>query len=167
VSNQSILRLFWVAMFCMGPSSAVAASNPLEVKWNELAALIAGHRVELVLLEGRQVRGEAIAVRESALLMDVKDSDANGYPKGNAAVPRASINVIKLERSRGTWGRSMGTVLGVLTGASVGGYVAATTAQSAGAAIPIFVGIASATSLAGYYTGRQLDRRFTMIKVVP
>jgi hypothetical protein len=60
----------------------------------------------------------------------------------------------------------MGTVVGVLTGLVLGGYTASHT-NSAGAGIPVFLGIASGVSIAGYYTGKELDLRITLIKIVP
>jgi hypothetical protein len=74
--------------------------------------------------------------------------------------------LIKLERKRGSWSRTLGTVAGVLTGLVIGGYTAAHT-DSAGAGIPTFLGIASGISIAGYYTGREIDRRITLIRIPP
>lgn len=148
------------------PQGAFAESKPLEVKWNELPALIGGHRVALELTNGVTVKGEAVAVREDAILVDVA-SAVTGYPKGNGQVPRASVGLIALERSRGGWGRTLGTVVGVIGGLAIGGYVAGTATDSAGAAIPTFIGIASGISVGGYFAGKSLDRRVTRIRVVP
>lgn len=57
--------------------------------------------------------------------------------------------------------------VGVLSGVVVGGYVAATATDSAGAGIPTFLGIAGAASVGGYIIGREVDKRTTLIKVVP
>ena len=81
--------------------------------------------------------------------------------------PDPAVTRIRVERTRGSWGRSIGTTLGVLTGLSVGGYAAATTSDSAGKAIPIFLVIAGAISVGGYYLGRSADRKVTVIQVVP
>jgi hypothetical protein len=164
--NQKIRAVFLVALLCVGQKAARAESKPLEVKWSELAALIGGHHVVLELTDGVIVKGEVAAVREDTILMDVS-SAVKGYAKGNGSIPRASIGLIDLERTRGAWGRTMGTVIGVLGGLTVGGYVAATKTNSAGAGIPVFLGIASGMSLGGYYAGRGLDKRVTHLKVVP
>ncbi len=158
---------FLLALLCAGQSNAFSESKPLELKWNELGSMIVGQRVELMLADGTDIKGEAVAVREDTLVMDVrKASGESHYAKGSATIPRGSIGLIRLDRKRGSWGRTMGTVVGVLTGLVLGGYTAAHT-NSAGAGIPVFLGIASGVSIAGYYTGKELDRRITLIKIVP
>jgi hypothetical protein len=109
-----------------------------------------------------------VAVREDTLVMDVKKASGEShYAKGSATIPRGSIGLIRLDRKRGGWGRTMGTVVGVLTGLVLGGYTAAVHTNSAGVGIPVFLGIASGVSIAGYYAGKELDRRITSIKIVP
>jgi hypothetical protein len=119
-------------LFCLVQASVHAETRPLELKWGELAATIQGHRVELTLTGGTRVTGDVAAIRDDAMVLDVKkSSDARAYPKGNASIPRGSIQLVKLKRS-GAWGRTLGTTLGVLSGLTVGGYVAGTTQNSAG-----------------------------------
>ena len=48
----------------------------------------------------------------------------------------------------------------------VGRYMAAWPANSAGTGIPAFIGIASGISVAGYFAGREIDRRVTVIRIV-
>ena len=157
-----------ILLLCACHMLVLAESRPLELKWGELSAIIVGHRVQLVLPDATAIKGEAIAVREEALVMDVKGtSNAKAYPKGSASIPRASVTLIQVERRRGSWGRRLGTVVGVLSGVVVGTYVAAVTADSAGAGIATFLGIASAGTVGGYYVGKELDRQVTRIKIVP
>ena len=100
--------------------------------------------------------------------MDVKKtSGEKAYPKGSGSIPRNMVSIIKLERTRGSWGRSIGTVIGVMAGLVVGGYVTYVATDSAGTGIPVFLGVASATAVGGYYAGRGLDKRTTLIKIVP
>ena len=157
-----------VLLLCACHVLVLAESRPLELKWGELSPIIGGQRVQLVLPEGTAIKGEAIAVREEALVMDVKGtSNAKAYPKGSATIPRGSVTLIQVERRRGSWGRKLGTVVGVLSGVVLGGYVAAVTADSAGAGIATFLGIASAGTVGGYYVGKRLDKQVTLIKIVP
>jgi len=104
-----------------------------------------------------KINGDVVAVREEALLLDTK---------GNSNIPRASVAQINLERRRGVWGRTLGTVFGILTGMTLGSYAAFHT-DSAGAAIPTFLGVSTAIGFSGYYAGKQLDRRVTHIRIVP
>jgi hypothetical protein len=157
-----------VVVFFLLAEVSPAESKPLELKWNELSSMIAGHQVELTLPEGATIRGEAVAVREDALVIDVqRSSGAKAYPKGSATIPRASVSLIKLERARGSAGRTLGTIGGVLTGLVVGGYTASVATDNASTAIPLFLGMATGISIAGYYLGRAADRRVTVIRVVP
>jgi hypothetical protein len=126
------------------------------MRWNELAPLISGQRVEVIQNDGLKIKGEVVTVRDAELLLDAK---------GNRVVARASVAQINLERRRGAWGRSLGTVLGILTGMTVGGYAAIHT-DSAGAAIPVFLGVSAAGGAGGYYLGRLMDRRVTKIRIV-
>ena len=164
-----------VALICAVLASSVAVTaqgksggKPLELKWDELTPMIRGHRVEVTLADGTNVRGEAIAVREDTLVLDVSgSSNPQTYPNGNGSIPRGAVVLIQLERSRGSSAKTLGTVIGVLAGVVVGGYVSATVAESAGSGIPLFLGLASGMTLAGYQAGKQLDRQLTSIKVVP
>ncbi len=47
-------------LVCLGPQRAFAESKPLELKWNELAGLIAGHRAMVETAEGVTVTGDVI-----------------------------------------------------------------------------------------------------------
>ncbi|HUS08135.1 MAG TPA: hypothetical protein VMZ52_17665 [Bryobacteraceae bacterium] len=143
------------AMLCSGAVAADQKSQPVALKWSELARLVQGRQVEIKLPDGATLKGEAVVVREDALVI------------GNTTVPRASLTLIKLQRPHGSWGRKLGTVLGSLTGLVVGGYVASRVADSAGSGIPLFLGMASAGTLGGYYLGRAIDHRTTWIMVLP
>jgi hypothetical protein len=157
-----------VAFALVGQSMGMAAPRPLELKWSELSSTIRGRSIELTLPEGVTVRGEVIVVREEALVVNVrKTSDKKAYPKGNAAIPRASVTVLSLKESGGHWGRKIGSGLGALSGVLAGGYVAERTASSPGSALAIFGVIAGAATLGGYFIGRSADTRTTLIRVVP
>jgi len=164
IKRRSLFMLF---LLCLRPTPLSAESKPLELRWTELAPMVAGHSVELNLADSGTVNGEAISIREDTLVLDVKKSTGiKRYGKGNAAIPRSAIRLITLQRSHGTWGRSMGTTLGIVTGLGVGGYSAAHT-DSGGAAVAVLVAVTSGMAVIGYYTGRGLDRRTTRITILP
>lgn len=151
--HNTILGVALTALLC---SSAVAADRkPIQLKWSELPPLIQGRQVEIKLPDGATLKGEAVVVREDDIVI------------GNTTVPRASLTLIKLERQHGSWGRHLGTILGSLTGIVVGGYLAGTVTHSAGSEIPLFLGVASAGTVGGYYLGRAVDHRTTWITVLP
>jgi len=127
----------------------------VELRWSELAPLIQGRRVELTLGDGAKLRGEAVVVREDSIVM------------ANASIPRESVSLIKVDKSRGSWGRKLGTVIGVVSGIVAGAYVSAVSTDSAATGIPIFLGVSSAGTLGGYFVGRGIDKRSILIKVIP
>lgn len=143
------------ALLYSAQTASFAESKPVELKWSELAPLIQSRRVELTLVDGAKLKGEAVVVREDSIVL------------GSGSIPRSSVSLIKLQRTRGSWGRKLGTVIGVLGGLVVGGYVTAVATNSAGAGIPLFLGMASGVTLGGYYIGRGIDYRTTLIKVAP
>jgi hypothetical protein len=156
---MSKLTFILVALFA-AREGAIAETGLVELKWTELAPVIRGHRVRIDL-PGGSVTGEALVVREDALVMDVaKLSGATAYRKGSAAIPRSAITRITVERSRGNWGRNLGTVLGVVGGLMIGSYTAVQTADSAAIGIPVFLGVSSGVT-------REIDRRVTVIQIVP
>jgi hypothetical protein len=162
-------RRVWVSLLlalAALPATASAQTKPLELKWSEVGSLVTGHQVVLTLTDANSVQGEVVALRDDSLLLDVSKA-VKGYPKGNGAVPRGSIVLIDLQRTKGSWGRILGTVIGTLGGMSLGGYVDAKSSPSAGQGIGTFVGLSGAGAVAGYYTGRAIDRRVTHIRIVP
>jgi len=160
--------VFLLTLLLPGQSSAFAASTPVELKWSELNTAIYGQSVELTLPGAFKIRGEVVAVRDDALVLDIRrTSDARAFPKGNAVVPRASVTLLKLEQQRGSHWRAMGTVIGVLGGVVVGTYIAAKTASSPGPGIAIFIATASAASIAGNVAGGAADRKTRLIRIVP
>lgn len=163
----SLRRLFAIVIvLCAAQGIALCESKPVELRWNELSSMIAGQKVQVVLRDGGTVSGEAMAVREDSLVLDVRRASNPTLRKGNGTIPRDSIGLIKIEKSRGGWGKTVGTVIGVLSGITLGGYAAAHT-NSAGAGIPVFLGVASGLTVAGSYAGRQSDKKETLIKIVP
>jgi hypothetical protein len=74
--------------------------------------------------------------------------------------------MVKLTETHGRWGRKMGSGLGTLAGVLAGGYIAGTTASSAGSGLAIFGVLTGVGALGGYYIGKSADARDTLIRVV-
>ena len=164
--KSSVALLTAVLLTCQ--SMAMAESGPVELKWSELSFHIQGRDIGLVLPDGTSLNGEVEAVREDALVLNVKStSAAAAHPKGNAVIARDSVGVLSLKESRAKWGRTIGVALGSITGATLGGYVAGTHANSPGAGVSTFLVITAAGTLAGYFLGKSADRRVKHIRVVP
>jgi hypothetical protein len=156
-----------VLLFTVG---AIAAAKPVETAWTGLGGLILSRKVALVLPDGAAVEGEAVAVQPDALELTItKTSDPRGYPKGAASIPRSSISTLQLMEMR-VVGRVIGTTVGLFAGVvtgtvillSNGLFAKTSTGQNVGA-VTVVIGF----PVAGFFAGRALDRRVTIIKVAP
>ncbi len=159
-----------IAAALLSNIAALAAIREVESSWANLTALIVSKRIALVLPNGASVEGEVVEVRPDALAMTIaRTSDAHANPKGAASIPRASVTKLQLLEMRPT-GRIVGTVVGAAAGlgvaigiAFIGGlFNKDATAKTAG----IIAGIVT-LPVAGFFIGRSLDRKVTLIKVVP
>ena len=161
-------RIGFLAGFCLlGLSPAIAGTSKVEVPWDRLSPLILGHTVNLVLPGGTAVTGEVIAVRADSLSMEVrKTSDAKVQPKGSASIPRASVTTLQLTEAKGMGGRVLGVVVGALVGVVAGAEIVAHTSNTEAAAVATFTGVSVAGAVGGYYTGKGVDRKTTIIRVV-
>jgi hypothetical protein len=144
------------------------AAGSIELRWSELPPLLQGNRVHVTLNDGTTVQGDVLAVRDDGLILDISRSSRRAaYRPGSGTLARTDVSVIRIERSSGGWGRHLGTLIGALSGVVIGGYVTGETTDSASAGIPLFLTVASAITVAGYYGGRRLDRKVTTIRVLP
>jgi hypothetical protein len=154
--------------FGVGLFRADASTEPAEIQWNELAALIVGHHVSIPLAGGVVVEGDALSVRAQALMLDIgRTSDSRQYPKGQTAIPRASVTEVRLAEHRGSGGRILGTVVGALVGMVVGGEIAVHGPNSEAAGVSTFTASAVACTVAGYYAGKSADRHSRWLRIAP
>lgn len=150
------------------PSTPMPASpaGVLELRWEELSPLVLGHRVTIFLADDTRVHGDVAAVRDDAIVLADARASGPGALRPGGAYPRGEVTRISVQREGRSGGRTLGTIVGVLTGVVLGGWVSAESADSAGVGVPLFLGIASGITAVGYYTGRRLDQRTTMIRIV-
>lgn len=126
-----------------------AAANSFSLRWEELAPLVVGNRIDTVLTDGRHVKGKVLAVREDALALDNRPE-----------VPRALVSVLRITKTTGTW-RVVGTSVGVGFGLAVGIPVGAITGD-VGKGVAI---VATGAGL-GYLGGHPADHQVRTIKVI-
>src|SRR5437868_1074928 len=130
-----------VLLVCVYQTSTLGGPKRLELRWAELSPLISGRPVEITLADGSILKGQAVVVRSDSLVMNVTHmSGGKTYRTGSGVIPRHAISLIRVKSMPGTWGRKLGTTIGVLTGVTVGGYVAGHNLQSAATGIPLFLG---------------------------
>ena len=161
-------RCLLVALLGTGFVRASAGGGPAEIRWNELSALIVGHPVAIPLATGTEVAGEALSVRDDALMLDIrKTSDARRYPKGEALIPRTAVTEIRLTENRGAGARVLGSAVGALVGIVAGAEIAAHGTRTEGAAVSTFTAAAVACTVGGYYAGRSVDRHSRLLRIAP
>ncbi len=163
-----IARIGGLALFAFGLGliRADASAEPAEIRWNELATLIVGHRVSIPLAGGVVVEGDALSVRDQALMLDIgRTSDSRQYPKGQAAIPRESVTELRFVEHRGSGGRILGTAVGALVGLVVGGEIAFRGPNSEAVGISTFTASAVACTVAGYYAGKSSDRHSRWLRI--
>jgi hypothetical protein len=165
--NRSWMWL--LAGFCsLGLVPALAGSSHIEVRWSELSPFILGHKVTMVLPGAVAISGDAVAVRDDGLSMDIRStSDTKAFPRGPATIPRASVTTIQMTETKGVGGRVLGVVVGALAGMVGGAEIAAHSDTREAAAVSTFLGVAVAGSVGGYYAGKSVDRHTTIIRVTP
>lgn len=157
-----------VAFALLTQSMAMAAPKPLELKWSELRSAIEGRTIQLTLPGGATVHGDVRIVRDEALVLNVRrSSDAMAYPKGYTTIPKESVTELRVREIHGRWGRKVGNGLGTLAGVLAGGYIAVHTANSPGPGLATFGIITGAGAVGGYFLGKAVDTRVTLIRVVP
>src|SRR2546427_10453609 len=107
IGNSTVLTFASVLMCLLCISPAEAAS--LKLKWSELAPIILEHLVKVVMPGGQEIQGQAVAVREDALVLNIeKTSDRKAFPKGQSAIPPTSLSTLQFETDRGSRGRKGG-----------------------------------------------------------
>jgi hypothetical protein len=147
--------------------SLAAGAAKVEVRWSQLSSLVLGHTVTLVLPGGTSIAGDVVAVRDDALALDIrKTSDSKVQPKGTASIPRASVTTLQITDTKGPGGRILGVVVGVVVGMVAGGEIVAHSSTSEAGAVATFTGVAVAGAVGGYFGGRSVDTKTTIIRIV-
>ena len=159
--SRGVARLAAMPQTAAAPASPAQAEGrpaPVEMRWSELGPVVVNQRVAVTLKDGRVVRGEALAVRDTELLLEAKSG-----PKGSMTIPRESITGLTVTRTKGSGGRIFGSIVGVVGGMWIAGYAA----SNSDSGWPIFIGGTTALGVLGYYAGKQVDTRTTRITIVP
>ena len=166
IDTKALVRILGIC--ALGLSPAIAGTSKVEVRWNELSALVLAHTVSLVLPGGTTIAGEVEAVRDDSLTLDVRQtSNGKVQSKGKASIPRASVTTLQVTEAKGTGGRILGVVVGALVGMVAGGEIVAHASRiSEGAAVGVFTGVSIAGATGGYYVGKSVDRHTTIIRIV-
>lgn len=151
-----------VSVYAQSAARQLPAPTPLNLTWSNLAPVVTGQRVEVY---PAGVRGTAVTVTDDALVVRVTRTS---HSRAHVAIPRASVELIRLERHRLPW--KLGDVLVGLSGLLVGTYVARRTAvRKTPRLIQVWLGLISAYPVmlwTGHLVSRH-DTRVTLIRIVP
>jgi hypothetical protein len=154
-----------LVLCCLFAFMAAFGQNA-EIRWNELAGLIAGKDVTIPLPGGGAIEGEALSVRDDCVMVDIRRaSEPARYPKGPTAIPRAGIVEIRVVERRGSGGRVLGSVVGALLGIVAGGEAVVHGVDSEAAGVTVFTATAVACTVGGYLAGRTVDRRTRVLRI--
>src|SRR5688572_26487843 len=132
----------------------------ISLQWEDLAPLVAGREVEIVLPDGTKLKGAVYAVRPDSLILDVKKtSNKRAYPKGQQFVERASISSLDLRNKTIRW-RVIATIAGTLVGFFTGGYVYCMTDS-----IPLGLTVMAGLPIGLHAAARPVDVQVTRIEI--
>jgi hypothetical protein len=157
------------ALLWMGPNQMWGGEpRQMQLQWSELGPRIADRKVALVLPDGTHLEGKVRGVEPDGLRLRIsKTSDRKAQPKGDGVIPRQSVSVLRVTEYRKLW-RVLATTGAIAAAAGVvlankpdvyeGPLVAIIPAVVAG-------GMAG-VGVAGYYTGKALDKKVTEIRIV-
>ncbi len=164
----TMMGFFWLPV---SQNLALAAEQKeFLLAWSEISPLILGHEVVLVLPDSTRIQGDAIAVSEDMLKLDVKKtSNSKEYPKGQANIPRSAVSVIEVNNKMGKSGRFIGKTAGGVGGAALGVLIVDRLLDNFGpvGAISTFAASVGGVTILGHFVGRHFDRKIIHIKIIP
>ena len=167
--TQRFLGLF-ATVLCAGV--AFGQGGQVRLRWNELDSHVTGKKVAMVLPDGTALKGKVRGVAPTGLQLDIsKTSNKRVQPKGLHTIPRQLVSVMQT-----TEYRKMGRIVCTVGALAVAGALVARAATSSSSQLegPLaivlpavgVVGTAGA-GVAGYFFGKAIDKRVTVIRIVP
>jgi hypothetical protein len=158
--NVTLSILIIVMLLTALPGQMAAKTKELQLRWEDLAPLIVGKQIELLLPDGTFLYGKARGVGDEKLLIDVEASNATNHPKGQVEVARSLVDKLVLTRKTIRW-RLIGIAAGVIGGAAIG--VAAL--YGGGEIHPEALLVIPLTAMIGYFAARSADSHEILIRI--
>jgi hypothetical protein len=162
----------WISALLCGVClihGSTASDRPAQLTWDAFSAYVNGHcSIRMTLPDGTLIEGHPVIFRPEALEIAVyKTSDRQLHSKSRMTVPRESVSVVDIRKSRKR-GRLIGTLVPLGIGA---GLLAGATARSIESPIygPLVAGGLTMVvgTPVGYFIGRAFDRRFERFIIFP
>lgn len=136
-----------------------AFGETLTLRWNELQGAVAQREATVVTTDNKQFKGVITSVTEEAVMME-------RAPGGR--VDRAAIREVRVRQVKGprraifTAGAGAGAGLGLLPWAISDSRMNVSDSSR----VAQWAGITAGATVAGYFIGRQLDTKETVIRIV-
>ncbi|MBN8734425.1 MAG: hypothetical protein J0L64_28070 [Acidobacteria bacterium] len=147
--------------------SSAEARGPKQQRlaWDALGGVIEGKKITMVMPDGTEIRGKAVAVESEGMRVKVsRTSNAAAVAKGEQLIARDQVSVVKLHRSGWKWRVILTLVAPVVL---VSAIAAAGDLPEQGAEGGAAIGAGVWGSMAiGYLAGWKLDQRETVIEIV-
>jgi hypothetical protein len=107
-----IMRKLWILVFVLAmPCAAFAQSN--QSAWENLSALQAGHKIQVVEMNSKKVSGAVVNVTDAGISLQ--------GPGGEQTIPRQDVRVVKLmENKHRLRNAAIGAAIGAGAGAGAG-----------------------------------------------
>jgi hypothetical protein len=107
-----VMRKLRILIFVLAmPCAAFAQSN--QSAWENLSALQAGHKIQVVEMNSKKVSGAFVSVTDTAISLQA--------PGGEQTIPRTDVRVVKLmENKHRLRNAAVGAAVGVGVGAGAG-----------------------------------------------
>jgi hypothetical protein len=162
------LRIFFLAAAIV--PIAGAGVTELTLRWDEVGAAVGNQVVTVELTRNASIKGAIVGVGQDSMWMNVRSSsDIQAFPPGKLSISRKDIAQIRVRRIAGH-GRLIGAV-GIGSAAALGSLRWAIsesrTNVSDNRRIGQWAAITAAAVAGGYWIGRLIDRKETVIRIAP
>jgi hypothetical protein len=138
----------------------LASATEQAVHWSNLGNLITGREVIVRLQDGKRVKGNAVTIGTSSLLVQTN--------KGQRTISRASLREIRLPRKTGYKWQIIGAAIGAGVGTAISYPVLRETHNEGGSTYDgVAAGLIVGLAVVGYLVGRSTDRSGDLIRVLP
>ncbi len=156
-----------VMCFFLTPVALEAQDEGLNLTWDELGSVINREMVALTLTDGPRIEGRVRIVRETGIEINIRKTDDDGaYPKGLRSIDRASVSSVQLIEESIRW-RWIGAGVGFLGATLISTFAITGPSGTDSDTRNVVAGLVTVGGgLAGYFMGREKDRRSTNITVV-
>jgi hypothetical protein len=160
-------------IFLLAPTIVQIAQGgvkELTLRWEEVGAAVGKQVVTVELIRNTRLKGTIIGVGQDAIRMNIQSSsDKQTFPPGEGSVPRKEIAAIRIKRMEGR-GRLIGAA-GIGSAASLGSLRWAISESRVNVSdnkrIAQWAAISAAAVAGGYWIGRLIDSKETVIKIAP